>query len=338
MAPGADEDGFGVGAAAHRVTAPFGSWASPIGIDLVAGSAVALEEPQPDGDDVYWLEGRPSEDGRRTLIRHTPDGATRELTPAPFNVRNRVHEYGGGSYRVDQGRVVASSFADGRLWSIDPEGVRPPVAITPEGPWRYADLRFDPVRPVLYAVRETHDPVKDLPSTVRNEVVAIALDGAAGPGAGTVRILVQSPDFVAAPRPTPDGSLLAWLEWDHPDMPWDSTRLRVAPIAADGSPGEARTVAGGPGVSVTQPEWSSAGILHFVSDVTAWWNLYAFDEAAGLDGPARNLAPMAAELGGPAWVFDLSTYAFTDDGAILAVARADGGDGLVRVAPGGAVT
>jgi dipeptidyl aminopeptidase/acylaminoacyl peptidase len=338
VGPGADEDGFGVGAAAHRVTAPFGSWASPIGIDLVADSAVGLEEPQPDGDDVYWLEGRPSEDGRRTLIRRTPDGATRELTPAPFNVRNRVHEYGGGSYRVDQGRVVASSFADGRLWSIDPEGLRPPVAITPEGPWRYADLRFDPFRPVLYAVRETHDPVKDLPSTVRNEVVAIALDGAAGPGAGTVRVLVQGPDFVAAPRPAPDGSLLAWLEWDHPDMPWDSTRLRVAPIAADGSLGAARTVAGGAGISVTQPEWSSAGILHFVSDVTAWWNLYAFDGPAGPDGPARNIAPMAAELGGPAWVFDLSTYAFTDDGAILAVARIDGGDGLVHIAPGGAVT
>jgi len=327
-----DGDGSGVGAIAGKVTAPFGTWASPIGIELVAGSAVVLAEPQADGDDLFWVVGRPSEGGRRTLVRHTPDGATRELTPAPFNVRNRVHEYGGGSYRSDGGRIVVSSFADGRLWTFDPEGARPPQAITPEGPWRYADLRFDPVRPRLYAVRETHDAADDMPSTVRNEVVAIPLDGS-----GAVLPLVQGPDFVAAPRPSPDGSLLAWLEWDHPDMPWDSTRLRVAPIGADGSLGHARTVAGGPGISVTQPDWSPAGVLHFVSDETAWWNLYAFDGPAGLDGPARNLAPMDAELGDPAWVFDRSTYAFTDDGAILAVARSDGHDGLVRIARDGTV-
>ncbi len=336
MGSGADERDLAAASAARRITAPFGSWASPITIDLVAGSAVALAEPQPDGDDVYWLEGRPTEGGRRTLIRRTPDGATRELTPAPFNVRNRVHEYGGGSYRVGGGRIIASSFADGRLWSIDPEGVRPVEAITAWGPWRYADLRFDPVRPVLYAVRETHDPANDVPSSVRNDIVAIALDGAAG--AASVRVLVQGPDFVAAPRPAPDGSLIAWLEWDHPDMPWDATRLMVAPILADGSPGEARTVAGGPGVSVTQPEWSGTGVLHFVSDETSWWNLYAFDGPRGLGGPARCLAPMDAELGGPAWVFDLSAYAFADDGAILAVARVDGSDGLVGIASDGAVT
>ncbi len=318
-----------------RITAPYGAWASPISIDLVAGSAVALSEPQPAGDDVYWLEGRSSEGGRRTLIRHTPDGATRELTPAPFNVRNRVHEYGGGSYRADRGRLVVSSFADGRLWSIDPEDVRPPEAITPEGPWRYADLRVDPVRPVLYAVRETHDAQDDVPSRVVNELVAVALDGA---DRGSVRVLVSGPDFVAAPRPSPDGSMMAWLEWDHPDMPWDATRLRVAPIAADGSLGEARTVAGGPGISIVQPEWSPGGILHFVSDETAWWNLYAFDAPGGLDGPVRNLAPMDAELGDPAWVFDRSTYTFLDDGAILAIGRADGRDGLVRISADGTVT
>ena len=333
MGSGEEGTGAGAGAPAGKVAASFGSWASPIGIDLVAGSAITLAEPQPDGDDVYWIEGRPSEGGRRTLMRRTPDGATRELTPEPFNVRSRVHEYGGGSFRVDGGRIVASSFSDGRLWSIDPQGGRPPEAITPAGPWRYADLRFDPVRPVLYAVRETHDAVEDRPSSVLNDVVAISLDGS-----GDIRVLVQGPDFVAAPRPSPDGSLLAWLEWDHPDMPWDTTRLRVAPISVDGFLGEARTVAGGPGISVTQPEWSSRAILHFVSDETAWWNLYALDGPDALDGAARNLAPMDAELGDPAWIFDRSSYALTDDGGILAVARADGGDALFRIAPDGTVT
>jgi dipeptidyl aminopeptidase/acylaminoacyl peptidase len=160
----------------------------------------------------------------------------------------------------------------------------------------FADLRFDPVRPVLYAVREAHDPDDDRPETVRNVLVALALDGSDGPG----RVIAEGPDFVAAPRPSPDGRWLAWIEWDLPDMPWESTRLRVAALSDDGSPLAARTVAGGRDVSVVEPAWSADGTLHFVSDQTAWWNLYAFDGPGGLDGPARGLAPMAAEIGAPA--------------------------------------
>jgi dipeptidyl aminopeptidase/acylaminoacyl peptidase len=315
--------------------APYGSWSSPIEIELLAGGAVGLSEPMTDGDDVYWLEGRSAEGGRRTLLRRGGDGATRELTPVPFNVRNKVHEYGGGSYLADGGRVVASSARGGRLHRLDPDGIAEPVAFTPEGPYRYADLRFDPRANRLYAVRETHDPDHEMdPLLVENEIVAIALDGVDGAG----RVLVSGVDFVAAPRPSPDGSRLAWLEWDHPDMPWDAVRLRLADVRADGSLGEARTIAGGPGISVVQPAWSASGVLHLVSDETGWWNLYAFDGPGGTDGPARNLAPMEAELGDPAWVFGRTSYAFLDDGAILAVARADGRDGFLRIEPDGTVT
>ena len=210
----------------HPVTvAPYGSWHSSIDIELVAGSAIALGEPWLDGDDIYWLESRAAQGGRRTLLRHTPDGATHELTPAPFPVGNRVHEYGGGSYAVDRGRIVVSSTEDGRLWRFDPDGVAEPVALTPPDAGRFADMRFDPARERLYAVRETHDAAEpDRPDLVVNELVAIALDGSDGPG----RVLVGGSDFVAAPRPSPDGRRLAWLEWDQPDMPWDATRLRVA--------------------------------------------------------------------------------------------------------------
>jgi dipeptidyl aminopeptidase/acylaminoacyl peptidase len=149
-------------------------------------------------------------------------------------------------------------------------------------------------------------------------------------------VLVGGVDFVAAPRPSPDGSELAWLEWDHPDMPWDASRLRVADIARDGSPSDAHTVAGGDGVSIVQPEWSPAGVLHWVSDETGWWNLYALGRAGFADGE-RNLAPMEAELGDPAWVFGRSSYGFGPDGSILAVARAGGTDGLVRIDPDGTV-
>ena len=163
----------------------------------------------------------------------------------------------------------------------------------------------------------------------RRERLGIALDGSDGAG----RAIVSGPDFVAAPRPSPDGSLLAWLEWDLPGMPWDSTRLRVAEVLADGSLGAARTVAGRPGISIVQPAWRADGVLHYVSDETGWWNLFALDGPDRLDDPPRNLAPMEAELGDPAWVFGRSSYAFTDDGGVLAVQRADGRDALLRISP-----
>ena len=324
-----------VGGAAGSLVAPYGSWRSPIEVELVAGAAIGLSEPWLDGDDAYWLETRSSEGGRKTLLRHGLDGRTTELTPMPFRVGNRVHEYGGGSYIVDGGRVVASSQADGRLYRLDPDLFAAPVAITPEGPWRYADLWFDPRFPRLYAVRETHDGDRpNDPALVINEVVALALDGSDGLG----RILVSGADFVAGARPSPDGRTLAWLEWDLPDMPWDSVRLRVADVLDDGSLGDARTVAGGPGVSVVQAAWSPAGVLHAVSDETGWWNLYAFDRPDGHPGAARNLAPMDAELGDPAWVFGRSSYAFGPGGSILAVARRDGADSLLRIDADGSVT
>jgi dipeptidyl aminopeptidase/acylaminoacyl peptidase len=325
----------GIGGAAGPLVAPYGSWDSPIDVELVAGTAVGLSEPWLDGDDAYWLETRPSEGGRKTLLRHGLDGRTAELTPMPFRVGNRVHEYGGGSYAVDGGRVVVSSLADGRVYRLDPDAIADPVAITPEGPWRYADLWFDSRFPRLYAVRETHDAGRpNDPALVTNEVVALSLDGSDGPG----RLLVSGPDFVGGARPSPDGRTLAWLEWDLPDMPWDAVRLRVAEVLEDGSLGQARTVAGGPGISVVQAAWSPAGVLHAVSDETGWWNLYAFDGPEGVTGAARNLAPLDAELGDPAWVFGRSSYVFLPGGSILAVARRGGNDRLLRIEADGSVT
>jgi dipeptidyl aminopeptidase/acylaminoacyl peptidase len=320
---------------AEARVAPYGSWDSPIEVELVAGTAVGLSEPWVDGDDVYWLESRSAQGGRRTLLRHGPDGATVELTPDPFKVGSRVHEYGGGSFAVCDGIVVASSPGDNRLWRLDREGFAPPEALTPDGPWRYADLWFDPRFERLYAVRETHDADRpNDPLLVTNVIVALALDGTDGAG----RVLVSGPDFVAGARPSPDGRSLAWLEWDHPDMPWDSVRLRVAEVGDDGSLGVPRTVAGGPGTSVVQASWRSDGVLVFASDETAWWNLYAFDGPDGLTGAARNLAPMEAELGDPAWVFGRSSYGFLPGGGILAVARADGRDAFVCIDPDGTET
>ena len=202
---------------------PYGSWPSPIRIDDLVGDVVRLGEPWIDGDDVYWLEGRPAEGGRQVLVRREADGTTADLTPPPFDVRTRVHEYGGGAYTVAGGDRRLLERRDGRLYRLDP-GVDAPAPITPEGPWRYADLRFDPARRRFLAVREDHARRR---RARRRRSSPSPLDG----DRPTRPSSYEGPDFLAAPRPSPDGTPLAWLEWDHPDMPWDATRLRVATIA-----------------------------------------------------------------------------------------------------------
>ncbi|MBI3749777.1 MAG: S9 family peptidase [Chloroflexi bacterium] len=299
--------------------APYGAWASPIRIDDVVGDLVGLAEPWLDDDATYWLEARPSEGGRRVLVRLGADGSLADLTPPPLNVRTRVHEYGGGSYTVAGGVVVFSNFADNRLYRLDPGGDAP-VPITPAGPWHFADLRVDPRRLRVLAVREDHSGA----GQAKAAIVAIPLNGTASP-----EVLVSGPDFLAAPRLSPDSTRLAWLEWDHPDMPWDGTRLRTATFAVDGSLEASALAAGGLEESIVQPEWSPAGILHFVSDRTGWWNLYRL-----LDGPALDpLGPMDAEFADPAWVFGRSSYGFLPDGSLAAVGRFNGRDHLFHLRP-----
>jgi dipeptidyl aminopeptidase/acylaminoacyl peptidase len=300
--------------------APYGSWRSPIRIDDLVADQIGLHEPWIDGDDLYWLEGRPSEAGRQVLMRLGADGAAEAVVPESVSVRTRVHEYGGGSYTVAGGVIVYSDVADGRLYRLDP-GADAPVPITPAGPWRYADLRVDAGRRRFVAVREDHpgggEPV--------NQIVDVALDGEREP-----RVLVTGSDFVASPRIAPGGDRLAWLEWDHPNMPWEATRLRVAVIGDDGLLGEPDLAAGGPDESVVQPEWSADGTLHLVSDRSGWWNLYRLVEGPRLEP----LAPMEAEFADPSWVFGRSAYGFLADGSIVAVGRQAGQDRLFHIAPG----
>ncbi|MEZ0239841.1 MAG: prolyl oligopeptidase family serine peptidase [Chloroflexota bacterium] len=307
----------------ERTVAPYGAWRSLVRIEDVVGDVLLLGEPWVDGDDVYWLEGRPTEGGRRVLVRAAADGSTVDLTPPPFNVRTRVHEYGGGSYVVAGGVVVFSEFSDNRLYRLDP-GAAEAVPITPPGPWRYADLHADLGRRRFYAVREDHGIGGGSADEVVNTLVAIPLDG------GDANVLVSGPDFVSSPRLSPDGTQLAWLEWDHPDMPWDATRLRFAPFEPDGSLGEPALAAGGPDESIVQPEWAPDGTLHLISDRSGWWNLYRLVEGPRLEP----LAPMEAEFADPAWIFGRSSYGFLPDGSIVAVARHAGQDHLYHVAPG----
>ena len=299
-----------------RTVAPYGSWSSPVTAKLLAEGTVRLSDLWVAGDDVWWLESRPAEAGRQVVVRRSPDGTTADVVPGGFSARTLVHEYGGGSYVLAADTLVFSNFEDQRLWAIAAGGGQP-RPLTPEPPtpmaWRYADARPLPETDWLVSVRERHHGPRA--ADVVNDLVAVPLAGGEPVELGAGR------DFFAAPRPSPDGRRLAWLCWDHPNMPWDGTELWVAELTV-GEEGPslagARRVAGGPDESVSQPRWDLDGRLHWVSDRTGWWNLYA---AAGLPGQramaGQPIAPRSAEFSGPDWVFGQSTYAFLADGRLV---------------------
>lgn len=291
-------------------TAPYGSWKSPITADLIVAGAVGIGQIALDGDDTYWVEMRPAEGGRMVVVRRDVGGEVADVTPAAHSVRTRVHEYGGGAFLVNDGVVFFANFADQRLYRQDPGAA--PRAITPEAPMRYADGVYDAGRGRIICVREDHSPAAAGNGEPVNAIVAIDAHGAQPPAT-----LFAGADFCAAPRLSPDGRRLAWLAWNHPNMPWDSTALLTAPVDADGRLGEAQLVAGGlsdtgGGVSVLQPLWSPGGELHFVADYNGWWNLYRWR-----GGAAQPVVEMDAEFARPQWVFDPAAYGFLADGRIV---------------------
>jgi len=293
--------------------APFGAWKSSITADMIVGETVGLGSICCDGDDLYWSELRPAEKGRMVICRRDSSGAFADVTPPEFNVRSRVHEYGGGSYTVSGGSVLFCNAVDQRLYRQDSGG--DPRPITPEGPWRYADTRVDGARRRVIAIREDHDDTLDEPA---NALVAISFDG-------NVTVLADGADFYAAPRLSPDGGRLAWLTWDHPDMPWDCCRLWLADVSDDGSLTEPVQLSGD-GEAVFQPEWSPDGILHFASDKTGWWNLYRWHGER-----AEAVCPKDAEFGLPQWVFGMTTYGFDGLNGIVTTYCEDGRWRLGRI-------
>ena len=288
---------------APSAVTPYGLWPSPIDAEQVARQATAYDAVHTSGEAVYWLETRPSQDGRAVVVRWTDDAGAADAVPAEFDVGSRVHEYGGGAYLPAGRTLFACSQSDQRLYRID--GQRDPVPISPEPPTpaslRYGDLRLVSSGELLVCVRERHQG-----EDVVNELVALPVDGSADPW-----VVASGHDFYAAPRPSPDGRRLAWLTWDRPCMPWDGADLWVADLGPDGRLGPARHVAGGPQESVVQPEWNAEGVLHFVSDRSGWWNLYRERH-----GQVESLLPMAAEFADAPWELDYSSYAFVADGRI----------------------
>ncbi|MDF5758202.1 prolyl oligopeptidase family serine peptidase [Spongiactinospora sp. TRM90649] len=264
------------------------------------------------GDEVWWDEPRPHEGGRRCVVRRGPDGRIRDALPAGWNARNRVIEYGGRSWRpTPDGSVVFTDWADQRVHLYSGHGN--PVPLTPEGPYRYADLYLPPGRDEVWAVRESALPGEG----VRRDLVAVPLR----PG-GRVRVVITAHHFLMNPRVSPDGRHVSWIGWDHPNMPWDGTELCVAPLdAGDGTAGPHRVIAGGPRESVIQAEWRDAATLYAITDPDGWWNVHL----VGLDGrPARNLAPLPLEFGDAPWKLGASWFAIAGDRLVVMYGTADG--------------
>ena len=303
-------------------TAPFGSWESPVSAALIAGANIRLGQIVLNGDTIAWSEGRPLEQGRNVVVQRRADGTLHDLNPAPFDVRTRAHEYGGGAFVLHGSELLFSHDGDQKLYRVGMgSAAGEPVAVTQLANMRYADAVVDTTRDRLIAVREDHTNGSIDAATT---LVAINLTH------GSEQVLASGHDFFSSPRPSPDGRQLAWLTWDHPNMPWDGSSLWLADVAPDGTLADAHIVAGGAAESIFQPEWSPGGALHFASDRTGWWNLYRL-HGDGADASAQALCPMAAEFGQAQWVFGMSSYGFDGRGDIVCAFTQGGRSQLARI-------
>jgi dipeptidyl aminopeptidase/acylaminoacyl peptidase len=280
--------------------APYGSWSSPLSAEALSGGRVSFDDLRSVNGRLYWTETEPAAGGIAGLFSLDRDAAASSVTPAGTNVRTRVHEYGGAPYVVVGDTVYYSEFTDQRLYALKAGGSA--VPLTPPG-YRYADCIALPASGTsvgsLICVRQDHTD----PAQVRNALVRLPL-----PGGGAGEVLYADSDFVAYPRLSPDGQRLAFISWNHPNMPWDATELKVAKL--DGQRmGAPVKVAGGPAESVLEPQWDTDGTLYFISDRSGYWNLYA-QRSTGVQA----VWPRAAEFANPLWSLGQANYALLGDG------------------------
>ncbi|MBP6683072.1 MAG: S9 family peptidase [Halioglobus sp.] len=302
-----------------KQTLAYGSWPSPISAASVVEGSRGLGALSVDGDYLYWVESRPEEGGRNTIMRRSAGGKPEEILPRPWNARTRVQEYGGRNVLVADGTIWFSNFQDQRLYRMVPGGKPQPV--TPAEALRYAGCVLDRARGRLLCVREDHRGEGE----PRNTLVALPLEGVS---AG--EILFADSDFVSAPSLSPDGSRLAFTSWNHPNMPWDSTSLWSAELGDHGQLAALTRHNSGEGESLINPQWSADNQLYAISDRDNWWKIYRV-EADRFSAVETGISH--AEIGGPEWSIGGNYYHLLQDGKILAQLNRGGVDSLVLIDP-----
>lgn len=291
-----------------KITAPHGSWKSSISAELIAGTGITAFDPRMDGGSLFWLESRPAEGGRVVLMQSVAGAPAKEISPADMNIRTRVHEYGGAPYTVGNGKIFAVNFSDQHLYEISTGGTA--SLVSGQKGARYADIQIDAQHDRLVCIRESHGAEGE----PANSIVSISLQA---PHAQTV--LADGHDFFAFPRISPDGSKLAFIAWDHPNMPWDDVQLYVADLDGQGLPSNITHLNEGIDESVLDLQWSEQGELFFIADRSGWWNPYRHDGTS-----TTQLISMDAEFAGPLWSLGQRNYGFLNENTAL---FAHGGDG-----------
>lgn len=290
-------------------TAPYGSWRSPITSELITKSTIRVGNVKTGDGKVFWLESRPLEGGRNVIVSRRKDGTIFDVTPTGFNVRTLAHEYGGGAYTVCDDVVYFSNYEDQRIYRH--KIGEAPTPLTAAAKVYFADFIVDSARQRLICVHEDHsDPKQEAISSL----ASVSLKD------GTVDMLVAGNDFYSNPRLSPNGMFLAWMSWNHPNMPWDESAIWAANVGKDGSLSNMRKIAGGRDESVQQPDWSSEGDLYYISDRTGWWNIYKHTDYEG----EQTIAEKDCEFGQPSWTFGQSTFAFAADSQLACTYGADG--------------
>ena len=312
-------------------TAPYGSWTSPISAADLAGTQHPVSDGRYVGGQLWWTELRPSEGGRQSVRRFDASGEPEDVLPPPWNARTRVHEYGGSSWTATaDGSLLFAEFGDQRLYRLA-AGSTEPEPLTPAGSapvaLRYAEPQVSADGTEVWCIRESHQP----DGAITRDVCAVPLDGSAAEDPSRIRSVVAGSHFLTHARVSPDGTKLAWIAWEHPQMPWDGTELRVAELTSEGVSGPWRTLIGSTTESVLQPEWADNDSLFVISDSSGWWNLYRVPVDGG--GQLQPLCPRSEDFGGPLWHLGSRWYAPLDDGRLLTV-RTLGLDTLAVLDPG----
>ena len=297
----------------RKKISPYGSWKSSISTEMIVSESVGLGDMEIDGTDVYWLETRPSEGGRYVVVRKTSDGLISDVIPGGFSSRTTVHEYGGGSYLVDNETIFFSNYSDQRVYKVNVNGGNPTAISRGNSDVRFADGSVDELRNRIIYVREDHTQAGEAINTLVSLDMCDETDGT---------IAVEGADFYASPSISPDGSLIAWIQWNHPNMPWDSTELWLADISESGDFENQRKLKGAPGESICHPRWSPDGLLYFVSDLSGWWNIHRYEDNKFTQ--SNNLTPIQAEFTQAQWGLGSQYYAFISKDLIICAYNKNG--------------